>query len=101
MKKTIFSILGILFLLSPIQATPQQSSLDHTIKEALTDLVEDNAAFAAWTSEEHFENFQDIQNPRVTMVMCSDSRVQVDNFSHGAENWKPVYHNPRINRIWR
>lgn len=91
MKKIIFSIVGTLFLFSSLcmQAAPtlpKKGNLDLTIKGAITDLIEDNAAFAEWTSEEYFEDFQDIQNPRVTMVMCSDSRVQVDNFSQGAEN---------------
>ena len=86
MKKIIFSIIGIIALLSPAQATSQRNSLNQTIKAAITDLIEDNAAFAEGRTEGHFEAFQDIQKPRVTMVMCSDSRTQVDNFSQGAEN---------------
>lgn len=62
------------------------TDLKETIKGAIRDVVEDNADLAKLTPKEHFQTFHDIQNPRVTMLLCSDSRVQVDNFSHGAEN---------------
>lgn len=68
-----------------VQNTHEHESLHKTIKAAITDLVEDNAAFAEAVPQEHFDGL-DMHNPRVTMVMCSDSRVQVDNFSQGAEN---------------
>lgn len=64
----------------------QKESLTQNIRSAINDLVDDNAEFAKSKSHEHFQGFLDIQNPRVTMVMCSDSRVQTDNFSKGAEN---------------
>ncbi len=91
MKKITLSLLSSLFLFSTSllhadNKTPQCQPLDKVIKGAITDLVEDNAEFTTLAPEGHFKSFQDIQNPRVTMVMCSDSRVQVDNFSHGAEN---------------
>ncbi|MBI2708037.1 MAG: carbonic anhydrase [Proteobacteria bacterium] len=91
MIKNILTLLAMAFLLSTsfVQATntlPASESLEETIKGAISDLVEDNAAFTTEVSKEHFQGFQDIQNPRVTMVMCSDSRVQTDNFSQGAEN---------------
>ena len=64
----------------------QAINLTETVKAAISDLIEDNTVFADSKSDEHFKGFLDIQNPRVTMVMCSDSRVQTDNFSKGAEN---------------
>jgi carbonic anhydrase len=90
MVRKSFLIGCVIFLCSTsfIQAAPhldEHDSLEKTIKGAITDLVEDNAAFAKEAPEEHFHGL-DIQKPRVTMVMCSDSRVQVDNFSQGAEN---------------
>lgn len=90
MIRTIVTLLCIAFLAGTplaqaVQNTHEHESLEKTIKAAITDLVEDNAAFAETVHEEHFDGL-DIHNPRVTMVMCSDSRVQVDNFSHGAEN---------------
>lgn len=61
--------------------------LDQVIKNAISDLIEDNAIFAESKPAEHFQGFQDIQNPRVTMVLCSDSRIQTNNFSQNrAEN---------------
>ncbi|OJW50180.1 MAG: hypothetical protein BGO67_02300 [Alphaproteobacteria bacterium 41-28] len=91
MRKNIFITisLALLFCATCVVAEPsagEKEVLDKVIKGAISDLVEDNAIFASLTAPEHFKEFQDIQNPRVTMVMCSDSRVQVDNFSQGAEN---------------
>lgn len=74
-------------LLKAEPSAGEQEFLHQIIKEAITDLVEDNAAFAKSKTPEHFQEFQDIQSPRVTMVLCSDSRVQTNNFSeNGAEN---------------
>ena len=91
MGKNIFiwASIALLFSLYSAQAeidSSKKESLTYAIKSAISDLVEDNAAFADSKPEEHFQGFLDIQNPRVTMVLCSDSRVQVDNFSQGAEN---------------
>jgi carbonic anhydrase len=91
MQKNIFITvsLALLFCGTLVSAGPssgEKEFLSQVIKCAIRDLVEDNEIFAELTPPQHFAEFQDIQNPRVTMVMCSDSRVQVDNFSQGAEN---------------
>lgn len=91
MRKNIFLSLSLalLFCISLAQAdnnSSQKESLTQAIKVAINDLIDDNAAFAESKPAEHFQGFLDIQNPRVTMVLCSDSRIQVDNFSQGAEN---------------
>ncbi len=91
MQKNIFIAvsLALLFCATFVCADPstgEKEVLGQVIKNAISDLIEDNAIFAALTPPEYFQEFQDIQNPRVTMVMCSDSRVQIDNFSQGAEN---------------
>lgn len=92
MGKNIFIISSFVIALYSTLAWAEPSSgekalLDQVIKSAITDLVEDNAIFAESKPSEHFQEFQDIQNPRVTMVLCSDSRVQTNNFSQtGAEN---------------
>jgi carbonic anhydrase len=92
MRKNIFitTSLTMLFFTTLVWAEPsagEKAFLNQVIKSAITDLVEDNAAFAHSKPAEHFEEFLDIQNPRVTMVLCSDSRVQTNNFSqNGAEN---------------
>lgn len=90
MARKIFTLLCVAFLgYAPFaHAVPnihEHDLLEKNIKGAIADLIEDNAAFAEQVPEEHFHNL-DIHSPRVTMVMCSDSRVQVDNFSQGAEN---------------
>lgn len=92
MKKNIFitASLALLFCATFVVAEPssgEKALLDQVIKSAISDLVQDNAAFAKSNSSEHFQAFQDNQKPRVTMVMCSDSRVQTSNFSKdGAVN---------------
>ena len=92
MQKNIFTTasLAILLFTPFVWAEPslgEKAFLTQVIKSAITDLVEDNADFVKSKSAEHFQEFQDIQSPRVTMVLCSDSRVQTNNFSEdGAEN---------------
>lgn len=87
MKKNFFLTLTLCsFLWITSGHTEENEALTETIKGAIKDLVEDNAAFANQKAEKDFKAFLDIQNPRVTMVLCSDSRVQTDNFSQGAEN---------------
>jgi carbonic anhydrase len=90
MRKLILylAVMVNFFCINEMRASPslEKQPLVQTIRTAISDLVEDNAAFTELKPAEHFHEFLDIQNPRVTMVMCSDSRVQVDNFSQGAEN---------------
>lgn len=90
MSQKIFALLCIAFLWNTpfaqaVNNAHEHEPLEQTIKAAVSDLIEDNAAFAKSRSEEQFQGL-DIHSPRVTMVMCSDSRVQVDNFSQGSEN---------------
>lgn len=90
-KKILITASLILALYTSfVKAAPSEGEhevLHKVIKEAITDLVQDNAAFMKSKPAEHFQEFEDIQNPRVTMVLCSDSRVQTNNFSEsGAEN---------------
>ncbi len=84
-----YLILGLIyftpFILNAEEKT-KTSPLEQSIKNAIRDIVDDNAAFADAKNTSHFEGFLDIQKPRVTVVTCSDSRVQTDNFSQGAEN---------------
>lgn len=56
------------------------------IQRAVRDLIEDNLIFFEQKASQHFEGFYNLQNPRSTTLLCSDSRVQTDNFSQGAEN---------------
>ncbi|MDI9639800.1 carbonic anhydrase [Kamptonema cortianum] len=87
MKKNFFISLALCSLLWMTNGHAQENTpLTETIKGAIKDLVEDNAVFASERARHDFKEFLDIQNPRVTMVLCSDSRVQTDNFSQGAEN---------------
>jgi carbonic anhydrase len=86
----IFRYLAILIGIALIWTEPslaKKEPLSSIIKGAIQDLVEDNAVFSQSKSKQHFQKFQDIQNPRTTMVLCSDSRIQTHHFSQtGAEN---------------
>lgn len=65
---------------------PQNDSTTEVVQGVIRDLVDDNQDFFKSKAPQDFTGFLDIQNPRTTLVLCSDSRVQVDNFSGGAEN---------------
>jgi carbonic anhydrase len=87
MKKRIWTTLAVFLLLGvPFAQAEKAPNLHETIKGAIADIMEDNEALAQLRPPGYFKEFQDIQKPRVTMLLCSDSRVQVDNFSQGAEN---------------
>ena len=87
MNKKIYTSVALLSFLWMTEGRAEENkALTETIRGAITDLIEDNAVFANETSQKHYKEFLDVQNPRVTMVLCSDSRVQTDNFSQGAEN---------------
>lgn len=86
MRRTLFIITYVAILLGA-PSFAEEEDLGRIIKSAIRDLVEDNKVFAQSASVEHFQKFRDVQNPRVTMVLCSDSRVQTHHFSQGgAEN---------------
>jgi len=83
----VILILASVFFTHLAQAeAPKKDSLEQSIKNTIVDIIEDNTVFTKSKNQKHFRGFLDIQSPRVTMVLCSDSRVQVDNFSDGAEN---------------
>jgi len=87
MKKRIWATLAVFLLLTATFAQANYNpDLEKTIQGAIRDIIEDNKALVQLRPPGYFEKFHDIQEPRVTMVLCSDSRVQVDNFSQGAEN---------------
>lgn len=52
----------------------------------LTDIFDTNSDFAAEHEEEFFDNFRDFQNPRATVVKCSDSRVQMESYDKTPQN---------------
>lgn len=56
------------------------------MKAFLQDVIKDNNGFISGRSETHFEEFQDGQTPRATVVMCADSRITDITFSKGVEN---------------
>lgn len=56
------------------------------IKGLIKNVVEDNDDFMKSHDVDYFTNFQAAQHPRATVVVCSDSRVQSNDFDYTADN---------------
>lgn len=56
------------------------------VKGLLKSVFEDNAEHVSAISHEDFKAFSDEQNPRATIITCSDSRVQSDAFHKSPVN---------------
>lgn len=54
--------------------------------EFLNRVYETNAKFASDYSDAFFDSFRDIQTPHMTIVKCSDSRVQMESFDRTPQN---------------
>ena len=52
----------------------------------LKNLFDTNTQFATEHSEKFFAKFQDSQNPKLTILKCSDSRVQMESFDKTPQN---------------
>lgn len=54
--------------------------------EFLDNLFSTNLEFSKSHQESFFDNFRDEQNPRLTILKCSDSRVQMESFDKTPQN---------------
>lgn len=63
---------------SAVKSIAEQSKL---ASAALADIVFSNEQFALSKNKAYFDQFRDGQHPRVTLVTCSDSRIQTNDFS--------------------
>lgn len=52
----------------------------------MSELIQGNDKFVESTAKEYFDKIRDSQNPDITLVTCSDSRVQVNIFGGDATN---------------
>ena len=52
----------------------------------LNKLFDTNTEFAHAHNDEFFASFQDSQNPKLTILKCSDSRVQMESFDKTPQN---------------
>ncbi|NRB10204.1 MAG: carbonic anhydrase [Rickettsiaceae bacterium] len=52
----------------------------------LNDLFNTNTDFAKAHDESYFDSFRDVQTPKVTVLKCSDSRVQMKSFATTPQN---------------
>ena len=46
--------------------------------EILSDLITRNDSYVTQHQHKYFETFQNSQTPEITLLTCSDSRVQLD-----------------------
>lgn len=77
-------LLGVVFFQNG--SALAEKPLQEIAKKAIQDLVQDNNEFINSKTPDHFKKFADGQSPAVTMVMCSDSRVQTHNVSGDSES---------------
>jgi carbonic anhydrase len=65
---------------------PSSSKIERETESVLQDIIKDNEKFAKTTPEQEFKVYKNTQKPRATMILCSDSRVQVESFDVKPEN---------------
>lgn len=61
-------------------------SADEPLISFLKDIFDTNVEFSASHEEVFFDSFKDEQNPRATVLKCSDSRVQMESFDKTPQN---------------
>ncbi len=59
---------------------------DSKIVDFLKNLFDTNTKFASDHGDEFFNKFKDTQNPNLTILKCSDSRVQMESFDKTPQN---------------
>jgi len=66
--------------------TPMKLSDNQHLIAFLNDIFEANLEFARNHEEAFFDSFRDDQTPRVTILTCADSRVQMESFDSSPQN---------------
>ena len=61
-------------------------SENHKLLHFLNELFDTNIDFSITHSEDFFKSFRDDQSPKVTILKCSDSRVQMESFDKTPQN---------------
>ena len=88
--KKIFKTALIFCMLFPTLALSLDSTATVTpndeVREFIKSIFDDNAKHVSEISHEHFKSFAEQQNPRATVITCSDSRVQADAFHQSPVN---------------
>ena len=78
-------ILGQANAHDPIEGTAS-SPFQQDVRSFVEQLTKDNNKHLQNISREHFKSYAEDQNPRATVVSCSDSRVQSDAFHQSPIN---------------
>jgi len=61
-------------------------SENHKLLHFLNELFDTNIDFSITHSDDFFKSFRDDQSPKVTILKCSDSRVQMESFEKTPQN---------------
>ncbi len=85
MSKRLVTASGcLLFLAAGLAAWAQSEPAQ--VKELVQHVLASNEAYMKAQGPEHFKTFADAQHPRITVVACSDSRVQIQAFDASPDN---------------
>lgn len=78
MKKSVYLFCAYLIVLASVSYAKQDTKPSHQeeIKAFLKEIFSSNVTHVESLSHEHFQSFAEQQNPRGTVVTCSDSRIQ-------------------------
>lgn len=86
--RTAFSLLAFAFYFK-VDAVDKENDSANAMElwsQYWVEIQSDNRNFKGKHSKEFFEAFKTKQTPRITLVTCSDSRVQVTAFDETAQN---------------
>lgn len=87
MKKIIVSIIAyLLFFSHPLLAKENASVFTEQVRQFVEHIVNDNNKHVKGISKDDFKAISEGQNPRATVVACSDSRVQTTAFNENPVN---------------
>ncbi len=86
MKQVIKMLLVGCLLFSPLAFSLDAATSNTEIRDFIKNVFDDNAKHMSEISHEHFKSFAESQNPRATVITCSDSRVQADAFHQSPVN---------------
>ena len=82
----IFLLLSVMFASSVLFSQPAHPDESQAIKTVIHQLLSENSDFVKKHDAKFFAPFVERQHPDVTVLMCSDSRVQVHSFDTLPDN---------------
>jgi len=87
MKKLLISVSLVLLLLKiPCAFSADPKFTQQDIQNFISHIFNDNSQYVSQSSHSEFHKYSEQQNPRATVVACSDSRVQTNVFHKSPVN---------------